>query len=110
MNGLPSRAQQPKGFKQDKDRDTALRALDNALRDALATVARDDVMQRVATVLTEEVGGDQGPQNVAAAARQQVRHDLLGDLLDELEAEHGPVPEEVREQTRRMWPNFEEDE
>jgi hypothetical protein len=42
---------------------------------------------------------------VTEAVQEQVRHDLLGDLLDELEGEYGPVPEQVREQTRRMWPD-----
>ena len=45
---------------------------------------------------------------VTEAVEREIRHDRLGELLDELEAEYGPVPEEVREQTRRMWPNYEE--
>jgi Arc/MetJ-type ribon-helix-helix transcriptional regulator len=42
---------------------------------------------------------------VAEAVQQRLRHDLLGDLLAELEAEHGPIPTETREETRRMWPD-----
>jgi hypothetical protein len=45
---------------------------------------------------------------VTDAVQARLQHDLLGDLLDELEAEHGPVPEEVREQTRQMWPDHSE--
>lgn len=45
---------------------------------------------------------------VTKAVDRQIKHDALGGLLDELEAEYGPVPEEVREQTRRMWPNFDD--
>ena len=30
--------------------------------------------------------------------------------LAELEAEFGPIPDEIREQTRRTWPDFEEAE
>jgi len=40
---------------------------------------------------------------VSEAVERGIRHDRLGELLDELEAEYGPVPAEVREQTRRMW-------
>jgi len=85
--------------------DAALTALEKALRDALAAAPRKDVLQRVASALFDQLAG--GPSTLAAAAavQRQVRHDLLGVLLDELEAEHGPVPEEVQEETRRMWPN-----
>lgn len=41
---------------------------------------------------------------VTEAIERRIRHDLLGDLLDELEAEHGPVPGEIRQQTRQLWP------
>ncbi len=42
---------------------------------------------------------------VTEAVQLRLRHDLLGDLLAELEAEHGPIPEETREETRRLWPD-----
>jgi len=42
---------------------------------------------------------------VADAVQERFHHDQLGDLLDELEAEHGRVPEEIRQQTRRLWPD-----
>jgi hypothetical protein len=42
---------------------------------------------------------------VTEAVQRRIKHDLLGDLLAELEAEYGPVPAEVREQTRRTWPD-----
>jgi Arc/MetJ-type ribon-helix-helix transcriptional regulator len=47
---------------------------------------------------------------VTEAVEREIRHDRLGELLDELEAEYGPVPPEVREQTRREWPNYEEED
>ena len=46
---------------------------------------------------------------VTEAVEREIRHDLLGDLIEELEAEYGPVPPEVREQTRREWPDYEEE-
>jgi hypothetical protein len=42
---------------------------------------------------------------VADAVQERFHHDQLGDLLDELEAEHGRVPDEIRQQTRRLWPD-----
>jgi hypothetical protein len=47
---------------------------------------------------------------VTEVVEREIRHERLGELLDELEAEYGPVPPEIREQTRRMWPNYEEDD
>jgi hypothetical protein len=43
---------------------------------------------------------------VTDAVQEQMRLDLLDDLSAELEAEFGPIPEEIREQTRRTWPNY----
>lgn len=42
---------------------------------------------------------------VAHAVAERLRHDLLGELLNELEGEFGQVSAEIREQTRRMWPD-----
>jgi hypothetical protein len=42
---------------------------------------------------------------VSDAVQDRIYHDQLGDLLDELDAEYGPVPLEIREQTRLMWPD-----
>jgi hypothetical protein len=33
----------------------------------------------------------------------------LGELLDELDAEFGPVPEELLEEARREWPDYEDE-
>jgi hypothetical protein len=44
---------------------------------------------------------------VTEAVQGRVKHDLLGDLLTELEAEHGQVPSSIRDETRRMWPGSE---
>jgi hypothetical protein len=120
----------------------ALSALEEALRQALASAPRDQVVKCIAATLPAGVFVDQGarlheskvrkvsvsmPEELADAVRartgaggfsryitevveREIRHDRLGELLDELEAEHGPVPPEIREQTRRMWPNYEDDE
>jgi len=120
----------------------ALSALEEALRRALASAPRDQVVKCIAATLPAEVLLDQGarlheskvrkvsvsmPEELADAVRartgaggfsryiteiveREIRHERLGELLDELEAEYGPVPPEIREQTRRMWPNYEDDD
>jgi hypothetical protein len=50
------------------------------------------------------VGRNGFSQYVTDAVAENLRFDLLADLTAELEAEYGPVPEEVRAQTRREWP------
>jgi hypothetical protein len=120
----------------------ALSGLEAALRQALASAPRDQVVKCIAAALPAEVFLDQSarlhesrvrkvsvsmPEELADAVRartgaggfsryvsevveREIRHERLGELLDELEAEYGPVPPEIREQTRREWPNYEEDD
>jgi hypothetical protein len=45
---------------------------------------------------------------VSEAVEREIRHDMLGELIDELEAEYGPVPQELLDEARREWPDFEE--
>ncbi len=115
-----------------------LSALEQALRRALGSLPRDQVVRCVASVLpasdfvasTGQVHGGKVrkvsvsmPEELADAVRartgaggfsryvsdavqEQIRLDLLDELSAELEAEFGPIPDEVREQTRRTWPNY----
>lgn len=119
----------------------ALSALEEALRQALASAPRDQVVKCIATALPAGVFLDQSvrlheskvrkvsvsmPEDLADAVRartgaggfsryitevveREIRRERLGELLDELEAEYGPIPPEIRQQTRRMWPNYEDD-
>jgi hypothetical protein len=120
----------------DPGRQPVLSALEEAVRRALQTATREQVLSCIATALPIDV--DTGPdpklhgkvqkvsvsmpteladmvrartgaggfsRYVTEAVQKRVKHDLLGDLLDELEGEYGPVPAEVREQTRQMWPD-----
>jgi Arc/MetJ-type ribon-helix-helix transcriptional regulator len=114
-----------------------LSALERALRGALGSLPRDEVVKCIASALPASsfVGTDiplhggkvkkvsvSMPEELADAVRartgaggfsryvteavqEQVRLDLLDELSAELEAEFGPIPDEVREQTRRAWPN-----
>ena len=117
-----------------------LSALEQALRQALGSVPRDQVVRCIVSILPAAVFVDENarlhggkvrkvsvsmPEELAEAVRsrtgaggfsryvseaveREIRHDLLGDLISELEAEYGPIPAEIREQTRREWPDEEE--
>jgi Arc/MetJ-type ribon-helix-helix transcriptional regulator len=119
----------------------ALSALELALRRALDSTPRDQVVKTIisvlpASVFIQDAGGLHSskvrkvsvsmPEDLAEAVRartgaggfsryvseavqREIRLDMLGELIEELEAEYGPVPPEVREQTRREWPDYEEE-
>jgi hypothetical protein len=46
---------------------------------------------------------------VSDAVQEQVRLDLLDDLVAEFEAEHGPIPEERVREALREWPDYEDE-
>jgi Arc/MetJ-type ribon-helix-helix transcriptional regulator len=118
----------------------ALSTLAEALRQALASVPRDQVVKCIAAALPAEVsvgrkarlheskvrkvsvsmpeeladavrartGAGGFSRYVSDAVQEHVRQDLLDDLAAELEAEYGPIPEELVEQARRQWPDYPE--
>lgn len=40
---------------------------------------------------------------VNEALRRQLQRDRLGDLLAEMEAESGPIPDDMTEEARQIW-------
>jgi hypothetical protein len=56
----------------------------------------------------ERVGPGRFSQYVTEAVARQLELDLLGELADLLEAEHGPVPEEHLAEARAAWPDGEQ--
>lgn len=119
----------------------ALSALEEALRQALASAPRDQVVKCIAATLPAEVVLDPSvrlheskvrkvsvsmPEGLADAVRartgaggfsryvtdaveEQVRLDLLDDLVAEFEAEYGPIPEELVREAMREWPDYEDE-
>lgn len=115
-----------------------LSALEEALRQALGSVPRDQVVKCVMSVLPTSVFIDESagmhgsrvrkvsvsmPEALAEAVRartgaggfsryvteaveREIMHDSLGDLIEELEAEHGPVSQERLDEAAREWPDF----
>ncbi len=40
---------------------------------------------------------------VSEALRRQLQHDRLGELLAQMEAESGPIPDHLMEEARQWW-------
>ena len=51
------------------------------------------------------VGRGEFSQYVSQAVTRQLELDLLADLADELNAEHGPVPDEFLAEAKAAWPD-----
>jgi Arc/MetJ-type ribon-helix-helix transcriptional regulator len=64
--------------------------------------------EELADAVRARTGAGGFSRYVSEAVQREIRHDLLGELIEELEAKHGPVPEELLEEARREWPDFEE--
>jgi hypothetical protein len=132
---------QPDNARQGQDPASRLSALEEALRRALASVPRDQVVKTIMTALPVAVLIDEDarlhggkvrkvsvsmPEDLTKAVRartgaggfsryvtdavqEQIRLDLLDDLIADFEAEHGPVPDELVEEAMREWPDYEDE-
>lgn len=120
-----------------------LSALEEAMRRALESYSREQVLERVLRLLpTGGTDTDGGPKPglhgkvekvsvslpselteairartgaggfsryVTDAVQDRIQHDLLGDLLDELEAEYGPIDEAGVREAMKEWPDYEDE-
>ena len=62
----------------------------------------------LATAIRERTGPGGFSRYVTEAVERRFRHDRLGDLLDELDTEFGPVPPELLQWAERQWPDNDE--
>jgi hypothetical protein len=62
----------------------------------------------LATAVRERTGPGGFSRYVTEAVERRFSHDRLGDLLDELDAEFGPVSPEILEWAQRQWPDHAE--
>lgn len=53
----------------------------------------------------ERVGKRELSSYVTAALQRQLQHDRLAELLATMDAESGPVPDDLLEEARRLWRN-----
>ncbi|HUA30650.1 MAG TPA: hypothetical protein VMC03_17330 [Streptosporangiaceae bacterium] len=64
--------------------------------------------EELADAVRARTGSGGFSRYVTDAVSREFQHDLLGELLDELDAEYGPVPEELIQQARREWPDHDD--
>jgi hypothetical protein len=62
----------------------------------------------LATAVRERTGPGGFSRYVTEAVERSFSHDRLGDLLDELDAEFGPVSPEILEWAQRQWPDHDD--
>jgi hypothetical protein len=58
----------------------------------------------LATAIRERIGPGGFSRYVTEAVERRFRHDRLGDLLDELDTEFGPVSPEILQWAEQQWP------
>lgn len=63
--------------------------------------------EELAEAVRARTGSGGFSRYVTDAVEERVRHDLLGELIDELEAIHGPIPQQLLDEARREWPDYE---
>lgn len=51
----------------------------------------------------ERAGRRELSSYVTDALRRHLQHDRIGELLAEMEAESGPIPEDLMEEARQLW-------
>jgi hypothetical protein len=59
----------------------------------------------LAAAIRERTGPGGFSRYVSEATERRLHHDMLGELLDELDAEFGPVPPKLLEWAERQWPD-----
>ncbi len=62
--------------------------------------------EELAEAVRARTGAGGFSRYVTEAVDREIRHDLLGELIEELEALHGPVPQELLDEASREWPDY----
>jgi hypothetical protein len=65
--------------------------------------------EELAKAVRAKAGAGGFSRYVTDAVQEQIRLDLLDELIDEFEAKYGPVDEELVEQAMRKWPDYEDE-
>lgn len=63
------------------------------------------IEEEVLTEARARAGRHELSSYVSDALRRQLQHDRIGELLAEMDAESGPVPDAMIEEARLLWRN-----
>src|SRR5215472_5577889 len=63
--------------------------------------------EELAEAVRSRTGAGGFSRYVTDAVDREIRRDLLHELIEELEAEYGPVPRELLDEASREWPDYE---
>lgn len=61
------------------------------------------IEEEVLAEVRERVGRRELSSYVTDALRHQLQHDRIGELLGDMEAESGPIPDDLMEEARQLW-------
>ncbi len=61
------------------------------------------IEEEVLAEARERAGRRELSSYVTGALRRQLQHDRLGELLSAMEAESGPIPDELMEEAGQLW-------
>jgi chloramphenicol 3-O-phosphotransferase len=64
--------------------------------------------EELAEAVRARTGAGGFSRYVTEAVDREIRHDLLGELIDDLEATYGPVSQELLDEASREWPDHED--
>nr|MDT0664767.1 hypothetical protein [Micromonospora sp. DSM 115978] len=64
------------------------------------------IPEDLTSAVRDRVGRGAFSQYVTAALARQLEVDMLAELAALLDAEHGPVPDDLLEEARREWPDY----
>jgi len=65
--------------------------------------------EELAEAVRSRTGAGGFSRYVTEAVDREIRHDLLGELIDDLEAKYGPVSQELLDEASREWPDYEDE-
>jgi hypothetical protein len=63
--------------------------------------------EELAEAVRARTGSGGFSRYVADAVDREIRHDLIGELVEEFEAIHGPIPQKLLDEASREWPDSE---
>ncbi len=62
--------------------------------------------EELAEAVRARTGSGGFSRYVTEAVDREVRRDLVGELIEEFEAIHGPIPKELLDEASREWPDY----